>query len=297
MPNKPSLALISLGCDKNLVESERILGALSNGVFIVSDVNAADIVIINTCGFIQAAVDEAHEQINEVLNQRKLNAHVIVTGCFVQRFLHDLPPQYPDIHAFVADFAEVQKAVADLVGGTWNEGQWRVLSTPSHYAYLKIAEGCDNCCTYCTIPLIKGGLKSVPMDELLSEAAALAATGVKELILIAQDTAVYGRDIYGESRLPHLLQELAKIPAIKWLRLMYCYPEHISDGLVEEIAANPKVCKYLDMPIQHSSSSVLDRMGRKMDESGLRGLITRLRTRIPGIALRTTVITGFPGET
>ena len=300
---KLKIALISLGCDKNLVESERILGALSGGSYeFVPGEEDADVIIINTCGFIKDAADEALEHIASAL---ELGAKVVVTGCLVQRLADGdssdrgrspLQVEYPAA-SFVGDTGKLARIVSELTGVEAVQGVDRVLSTPPHYAYLKIAEGCDNNCSYCTIPLIKGGYKSVPVDVLVAEARSLAGGGVKELIIVAQDTAYYGTDLYGSPRIVQLLQELSSVGGIERLRLMYCYPEHITDELIYEIANNPKVCRYLDMPIQHSNGNILRKMGRNIDEDGLRDLVVRLRTAAPEIILRTTVMAGFPGET
>ncbi|MCL2702937.1 MAG: 30S ribosomal protein S12 methylthiotransferase RimO [Defluviitaleaceae bacterium] len=312
--NKPKIALISLGCDKNLVESERMLGSLGGGSYAFSPgEDDADIIIINTCGFIRDAADEAKEHIIRALELKASGPcrWVIVTGCLAQRHKDALLEEFPEIDGLVTDTSFIKKTVEELTGIEAERGASRILSTPAHYAYLKIAEGCDNACAYCAIPLIKGPFASRPMDELLEEAKSLADGGVKELIIIAQDTALYGKDLYGEPRIAPLLRELAKIDGIEWLRLMYCYPEHITGELIDEIAKNPKICHYLDMPVQHSNGDVLQRMGRLparagtegseqgrgMDENGLRDLIGRLRAAIPDIVLRTTVMAGFPGET
>jgi ribosomal protein S12 methylthiotransferase len=297
--NKPKIALISLGCDKNLVESERILGALGGGGYeLVPSEDDADIIIINTCGFIKSAADEAREHILGALDLKASGEcrHVIVTGCLVQRYREMPADEFPGVDAFVAETDKVKDVVSGLTGIPAIGGVGRVLSTPPHYAYLKIAEGCDNECSYCAIPLIKGSFRSIPIDFLLTEAQTLASGGVRELIIVAQDTASYGMDLYGEPRIDQLLRELAMIEDIVWLRLMYCYPEHLTEELIYEIANNPKICHYLDIPIQHSDGDVLSRMGRKMNDEGLRGLISRLRAEVPDIILRTTVMAGFPGE-
>ena len=299
-----SIALISLGCDKNLVESERILGTLSKGsyIFEVSE-EEAHIIIINTCGFIRAAEDEAREHIAKAAALKESGSclGIIITGCFAQRHKEKLLEEFPAIDKLVLNTEDLTAAAAELAGidpGKLNplSGNDRVLATPAHYAYLKIAEGCDNACAYCTIPLIKGRYKSVPMEELLEEARMLAGGGAKELVIIAQDTACYGMDLYGKSRIHELLRELSLIPGIEWLRVMYAYPEHITGDLIQEMCSNPKICHYLDMPIQHSNGNLLKRMGRASDEESLRSLIGKLRTAMPDIILRTTVMTGFPGE-
>lgn len=301
---KTSVALVSLGCDKNLVESETLLGALDSALYsFTTDESKADIIVVNTCGFIQPAAEEARERIGAALAYKAAGSckAVVVTGCLAQRYKERLSAEFPSADAVAVTTDEAVRAITAASGkqapaSTTNYGN-RILSTPKHYAYLKIAEGCDNRCAYCAIPLIKGPYRSRSMEELAEEAAALAKRGVKELILVAQDTALYGADLYGAPSLDRLLRRLSEIPGVRWLRILYCYPEHITPGLIAEIAHNPAVCKYIDMPIQHADSGVLSRMGRKMGEEGLRKLINSLRGAIPDIALRTTVLVGFPGET
>lgn len=303
--NKITLSLISLGCDKNLVESERALGLLNTGAYAFAPSEEdADVIIINTCGFIQAAVDEAREHISQALELKSEGSAkaVIVTGCMAQRYKERILQEFPEIDKIVYNTTDIPAAVTEALGRTSETGvntetSARILSTPGHYAYLKIAEGCDNHCAYCAIPLIKGPFKSRPIEELLAEAKTLAVGGVRELIIVAQDTSLYGTDIYGRKRLPELLRELSQITGVAWLRLMYCYPEHIDDALIDEMATNPKVCHYLDMPIQHCSGDVLRSMNRHTDAEGLRMLVSKLRGAMPDIILRTTVMTGFPGET
>lgn len=299
MQDKPVVALISLGCDKNLVESERMLFAIGGACVFCAEPEGADLIVINTCGFIRDATEEAREHIADALALKAGGCcrAVIVTGCAANRYSDELSADFPNIDKILTDTADLPAAIADIFNIDIPRQEGRILATPGHYAYLKIAEGCDNACAYCAIPMIKGPYKSQPMDTLLAEAEALAAGGVKELIIVAQDTAVYGADLYGEVRLVPLLRALSGIDAIRWIRLMYCYPEHIGDDLINEMSTNPKICKYLDMPIQHSGGDVLARMGRRMDEDALRALIARLRAAMPDIALRTTVMTGFPGET
>ncbi|MDR1703079.1 MAG: 30S ribosomal protein S12 methylthiotransferase RimO [Clostridiales bacterium] len=296
MEDKRTVSLISLGCDKNLVDSEALLGALSGeeSLIFTDDEEEARIIIINTCGFIKDAVDEASGHIQRALELKESGScqTVAVTGCMVQRYGERMLADFPGI-----DILEPMPVkLAERLGFKRDDNQGRALATPGHYAYLKIAEGCDNRCSYCAIPYIKGPYTSRPMEDIIEEAEKLAAGGVKELIIVAQDTALYGRDIYGKQRLNELINRLSEVESLRWLRLMYCYPEHITDELIAAMAGNPKVCHYLDMPIQHAAGNILRAMGRKTDGSGLRALIDRLRAAMPDIILRTTVMTGFPGE-
>jgi len=304
------IALISLGCDKNLVDSEVALGQLAqNGALFTNNQAEAAVIIINTCGFLQDAVDEARQAILEAVElKRKSCRAVIVTGCYAQRYADKIMDEFDvDGIAGVGEYDKISQIVASAMqesGGVFVARQsfdeslytGRILSTPHHYAYLKIAEGCDNFCTYCTIPKIRGPYRSRSMESLLDEARVLVASGVKELILIAQDTALYGVDNYGKQRLHELLAELAKIEGIRWMRLMYCYPEHITDELIAEMARNDRVVPYLDMPVQHASDKILKLMGRKSTQAGILAAIGKLRADIPQITLRTTLITGFPQE-
>lgn len=305
---KIKVALVSLGCDKNLVESEVMLGLINEagGLYELAPVlETADCIVINTCGFIKAAVDEAEEHIQNAVSLKGSGAckAVVAAGCMAQRFADRILKDFPQIDAIVANtdgiVTELNRVFGITGGAAAGPAEYskRVLSTPGHYAYLKIAEGCDNCCAYCSIPIIKGSYKSRARERIISEAETLAARGVKELILVAQDTSLYGVDLYGESILHSLVGDLSKINGIEWIRIMYTYPEHITDGLIAEIAANPKVCRYLDIPVQHCSSKILKLMGRSSSYEELRGIIQKLRAVIPDISLRTTVITGFPGET
>lgn len=291
------VVLISQGCDKNRVDSEVMLGALAAGGYVfVADLDLADVIIINTCGFLKEAVGEAREAIDEAVKAKRHGScrAIIVTGCAAQRYKQEITDDYPEIDA-VLGVNEYDRLKDFFAGLDWSEG--RVLSTPSHYAYLKIAEGCDKTCTYCTIPKIRGPYKSREIDSLIAEASVLVKSGVKELILVAQDTTLYGVDIYGKPMLDELLRQLSKIENLNWLRLLYCYPEHIYPQLVAEISKNPKVLPYIDMPIQHASDAILRLMGRKSNQAQLREIIADLRRAVPGITLRTTLITGFPSET
>ncbi len=306
------IGMISLGCPKNQVDAEMMLSSLcEEGFEIVGEVEGADIVIINTCGFIGDAKKEAIDTILEVcqLKDEGLVGGVVVTGCLAQRYKEEIMNEIPEVDAVIgiganADIASVCRDVIaskkvnlfppklslTLEGG-------RVLTTPSHYAYLKIAEGCSNCCTYCAIPKIRGKFRSRQMENIIAEAKSLAENGVKELIVVAQDTTKYGIDLYGELKLAELLTELCKIDGIEWIRTLYCYPESITDELIEVMAREDKICKYIDIPLQHCDGSVLKRMNRRGDRESLTALIGKLRDRIPEIVIRTTFIVGFPGET
>lgn len=302
--------MVSLGCDKNLVDSEVMLGLLHKaGHEITNDEHEAEAVVINTCAFIKDAQEESINTIIEYGELKKTGSlkKLIVTGCLSQRYKDDILAELPEIdtivgaanydaivdaissdeeHSFVTDINYMPEAV----GG-------RIVTTGASMAYLKIAEGCGKMCTYCAIPYIRGKYRSIPMEQLLASAKELAAQGVKELILVAQETTLYGVDLYGEKTLSKLLHELCKIEEIKWIRLMYCYPEEITDELIDTIAEEEKVCHYLDIPIQHSEDSVLRHMGRRTCKKDIVELIAKLRMRIPDIAIRTTLIAGFPGET
>ncbi len=308
------ISFVSLGCDKNLVDSEIMLGLIDEGGHtIISDSSEADIIIINTCGFIMDATEEGIDTILELASYKKDGkcSGLIVTGCMAERYREQIFEELPEVDAVVGvgDFQEIVQVI-DRVSN--NEkvtlitdsnkrlsetlSHKRILSTAGHFAYLKIAEGCDNHCTYCTIPSIRGKFRSRTMESLVEEARILVAKGVRELIIVAQDTALYGTDIYGEKRLHILLQQLKEIEELQWIRLMYCYPEHIYDELIEEMASNDKVCNYIDMPIQHSNDKILKLMGRRSNESQLREVIKKLRDKVSGITIRTTLIVGFPYE-
>ena len=302
--------MVSLGCDKNLVDSEAMLGLIRReGHTIVNGAEDAEVIVINTCGFISGAVRESIGTALELAQYKASGScrALIVAGCMVTRYKDEILAELPEADA-ILETNELPR-IMDVINGLTDSPAPetaddpdefyinRVLSTHAGYAYLKIAEGCDNRCSYCTIPQIKGPYRSRPMEGLIAEAEKLAAQGVRELILVAQDTTFYGADLYGQPSLDVLLGKLSDIPDISWIRIMYAYPENVTDALIDEISANSKVCDYLDIPLQHASDSVLKRMGRRGDESDLRALIGRLRSVIPGIALRTTLITGFPGET
>ena len=307
------ICCVSLGCDKNLVDTERMLGALNReGYEFTDDEQAADIIIINTCCFIN---DAKEESVNTILEMAQLKQEgqvkaLIVTGCMAQRYQEEIFKEIPEVDAILGTSAldEILNVIKEALAGKQAKEfrsldrlpcmkAPRVLTTGGHYAYLKIAEGCDKHCTYCIIPSLRGSYRSIPMEELIEEARSLGAEGVKELILVAQETTLYGVDLYGSKRLPALLKELFKVSVIQWIRLQYSYPEEITQELIDTIAKEEKICHYLDIPIQHASDSVLRRMGRKTTRKKLEELIGNLREQIPDIALRTTLISGFPGET
>ncbi len=312
MKNKKIL-FISLGCDKNLVDSEVMLGILADRGFEMTDTeDDADIIIINTCCFINDAKEESVNTILEMAEYKKNGPcrALIVTGCLAQRYKQEIVDEIPEVDAVIgtSKYDEIFDAVEQALKGSHfldvddlerlpSVPGKRILTTGGHYAHLKIAEGCDKHCTYCIIPKIRGNYRSVPMEQLLSEAASLAGQGVKELILVAQETTLYGMDLYGKKSLHILLQELAKIKGIRWIRILYCYPEEIYPELIETIKTEKKVCHYLDMPIQHASDAILKRMGRRTTKEQLKETVALLRKEIPDIVLRTTLIAGFPGET
>ena len=308
------LLFISLGCDKNLVDSEVMLGLLSErGYEITNDEQDADVIVINTCCFINDAKTESIETIlemSELKKTGKLKA-LIVAGCLAERYKDEFRKEMSEVDAILGttSFDKIVEAVDEALGGR-NEEIFesidhlpdtskveRVVTTGSYMAYLKIAEGCDKHCTYCIIPSVRGKFRSVPMEKLIQEATNLAKRGVKELVLVAQETTLYGKDLYGEKKLPELLHKLAEIEGIEWIRLLYCYPEEITDELIETMATEPKVCHYIDMPIQHSQDTILKRMGRRTSTEQLKEVVQKLRTAMPDIAIRTTLISGFPGET
>lgn len=307
------ILLISLGCDKNLVDTEEMLGLLaSRGHEMTDDEEQADAVIINTCCFIHDAKEESIQNILEMAEYKKKGSlkALIVAGCLAQRYRQEILDEIPEVDVVLGTTAYGQildaldAALAGQGGVRLSSLQElpfvetkRQVTTGGHYAYLKIAEGCDKHCTYCIIPKIRGPFRSVPMERLLKEAGELAEQGVKELILVAQETTLYGKDIYGEKRLPALLRELCRIKGIRWIRLLYCYPEEITDALIQVIKEEPKVCHYLDIPIQHASDAILKRMGRRTTKKEIKETVEKLRREIPDICLRTTLITGFPGET
>lgn len=307
------ILFVSLGCDKNLVDTEMMLGQLlQKGYEFTDDETEADIVVVNTCCFIGDAKEESINVLLEMAELRKsgqLKA-LVAAGCLAQRYKEEIQTEIPEVDAIVGTTAidAIVEAIDEVLKGFAKNhyadldakpltGVRRVMTTGGHFAYLKIAEGCNKYCTYCIIPKVRGNFRSVPMENLVAEAKELADKGVKELILVAQETTLYGVDLYGEKSLPKLLHELGQIPGIFWIRILYCYPEEITDELIEAIKTEPKVCHYLDIPVQHASDNVLKRMGRRTNQAQLREMVEKLRTEIPDICLRTTLITGFPGET
>lgn len=308
-----NILFISLGCDKNLVDSEVMLGLLDKeGYSIVDEESQADIIIINTCCFIHDAKEESIQTILEMAEYKKEGRLkvLIVTGCLAQRYQQEILTEIPEVDAVLGTSAydkivqAIEQSLAGHAGVTMESLEAlpvvetnRLVTTGGHYAYLKIAEGCDKHCTYCIIPKIRGNYRSVPMERLIEEARVLADQGVKELIVVAQETTLYGKDIYGEKSLHKLLKELCRISGIRWIRILYCYPEEIDDSLIQVMKEEEKICNYLDLPIQHASDEILKRMGRRTSKEQLTQTIRKLRKEIPDIALRTTLITGFPGET
>ncbi|WP_405375202.1 30S ribosomal protein S12 methylthiotransferase RimO [Pseudobutyrivibrio sp.] len=305
---------VSLGCDKNLVDSEHMLGDLiDHGYTICDDEAEADIIVVNTCSFIADAMEESIQNIIDMgayKTEGNLKA-LIVTGCLAQRFTDEILADLPEVDAIIGtnSYDELLNTIdkvlenkgikpvvkKDLVGLP-RDGR-RVLTTGGHFAYLKIAEGCNKRCTYCIIPYIRGDYRSVPMEQVIAEAKQLAADGVQELIVVAQETTVYGVDLYGKKSLPDLLHKLCEIDGIKWIRILYAYPEEITDELIDCMASEPKICHYIDMPIQHCNDDILKKMGRKTNKADIMAIASRLRQAMPDISLRTTLICGFPGET
>ena len=307
------ILFISLGCDKNLVDTEVMLGMLaSRGYEMTNDEQEADIIVINTCCFIHDAKEESIQNILEMAEYKKNGSAkaLIVTGCKAERYRQEILDEIPEVDEVLGTTAydrsldavdaalagQHEVMTADLDALPLPETK-RLVTTGGHFAYLKIAEGCDKHCTYCIIPKIRGNFRSVPMERLLKEAQDLAEQGVKELILVAQETTLYGKDLYGEKSLPKLLRELCKISGIRWIRILYCYPEEITDELIQVMKEEPKICHYLDLPIQHANDTILKRMGRRTSKQELIDIVQKLRKEIPDICLRTTLITGFPGET
>lgn len=306
------VGMVSLGCSKNLVDSERMLYKLKqNGYELVTEPGLADIAVVNTCGFIKAAKEEAIETILELaaLKADGTLKKIVITGCLTERYREEAAELFPEADAVIGignnkDIVDIlndvmsgervvkfgSKLDAEMTGD-------RIISTLPFFTYLKIAEGCSNCCTYCAIPMIRGKYRSVPMEDVLAEAKKLAENGITELVVIAQDTSRYGEDLYGESKLPELLRELCKIEGLKWIRTLYCYPERITDELLDTIASEEKLVKYLEIPIQHCDGDILSAMNRWGDEEKLEALFAHIRSKIPNVILRTTLITGFPGET
>lgn len=306
------LLFISLGCDKNLVDSEMMMGLLHDrGYEFTDNEEEADIIVINTCGFINDAKEESINTILEMAKYKENNLKaLIVAGCLVERYKNEILQELPEIDAIVGTtafdkicdvvddvLADKKHNVLESINKMCRPDVNRIITTGGYYSYLKIAEGCDKHCTYCSIPMIRGAYRSVPMEDLVKEAEYLAGNGVKELIIVAQEITVYGKDLYGEKKLPELLHRLCKVPGIQWIRLLYCYPEEITDELIETIRDEKKICHYIDMPIQHASDKILKAMGRRTNNAELRNIISKLRKEIPDICLRTTLITGFPGET
>ena len=304
---------ISLGCDKNLTDSEEMLGMLvENGYEITNDETEAEVIVINTCAFIHDAKEESVNTILEMARYREEGTckALLVTGCLAQRYKEEIVGEIPEVDAVLgtASYDEIIKALNQVFSGESflefkdinslpKHSRKRVITTGGYFEYLKIAEGCDKHCTYCIIPKLRGNFRSIPMEQLLSQAEYLAEQGVRELILVAQETTVYGKDLYGEKSLHILLKKLCQIPGIQWIRVLYCYPEEIYPELIQTMKEEPKICHYLDLPIQHCSDRILKRMGRRTTKQELVDIVETLRREIPDIILRTTLITGFPGET
>ena len=302
------ILFVSLGCDKNLVDSEKMLGMLQEKGYTFTDDEAeADVVVVNTCCFIGDAKEESINtllQMGELKDSGQVKA-LIAAGCLAQRYREEIQKEIPQVDAIIGTTAidEIVAALEEILAGQKQNHYEdinaapvtetnRVVTTGGHFAYLKIAEGCDKHCTYCIIPKVRGNYRSVPMESLLKEARELADKGVRELILVAQETTLYGVDLYGKKELPRLIHELAQIPGIYWIRILYCYPEEITDELISVMAENPKICHYIDIPIQHSENEILRRMGRKTSREDIVSLVSKLRTAMPDIAIRTTLISG-----
>lgn len=307
------VGMVSLGCPKNQCDAELMMRKIHEaGYKLVEEAGLADVVVINTCGFIQSAKEEAVEEIMEAINRKNdgINKKIIITGCLAQRYTKQMEEEFPEVDCVMGlgCNGDIVKAIKEVLAdkrviwespeGKYNdlEGE-RLMSTMPHYAYLRVADGCDNRCSYCAIPYIRGGFRSRPMENLVAEAKKLAKDGVRELVLVAQDTTRYGQDIYGRLALPELLNKLCEIEGIKWIRLLYCYPDRITDELIDTVAKQEKVLPYMDVPIQHCNRDVLRAMNRTGDEQTLWDLFAKMRNKIPGLVLRTTLITGFPGET
>lgn len=301
--------LISLGCDKNLVDSEVMLGLLNKaGHQLTNDETEADVVVVNTCAFISDAKEESINTIIEMGELKKTGKlkKLIVAGCLSQRYKDEIMKELPEIDVIIGatNYNKIveaigtdEESIVDDINYTPRPIAERIVTTNASMAYFKIAEGCNKLCTYCIIPHIRGRYRSMPMDSLIASAEKLASDGIKELVLVAQETTLYGVDLYGEKKLPELLTKLSEIEGIEWIRLLYCYPEEITDELIEVMATNPKICHYVDIPIQHSENAILKRMGRRTSREDIVELVGRLRTAMPDIAIRTTLISGFPGET
>ena len=321
-----NVVLVTLGCDKNTADSERMLGLIDSSDYnLTSDPDEADVAVVNTCCFIESATQESIDKLLELaqLKEGRLK-YLICTGCMAQRYKEQIEKEIPEVDAFIGTMSldSIVDVIDELKSKETSDNSQiidtnskvmrfeeldapypdrtiisRVVTERPYLEYLKIADGCDKRCTYCAIPYFKGKYKSIPMEAIISEAKVLADSGVKELILVAQETTYYGVDLYGEKKLHELLRELSKIDGIEWIRLLYAYPEEIYDELIDEMARNPKVLHYIDMPIQHTEDDVLRRMGRRIDNAGIRNVVEKLRTKMPDIIIRTTIITGFPGET
>ena len=316
-----NIGFVSLGCSKNLIDTEMMIGIFKDNNFnIVNDPSKADVIVVNTCGFIESAKEEAINTILEMAEYKKKGKCkvLIATGCLVERYKEDLEKALPEVDIFLkySDYAEekgksaeifketlkdiytiIEKSDNNKLENTELDFMNRVVTTGEQYAYLRIAEGCDNRCTYCAIPYIRGAFVSRKIEDIVKEAEMLVASGRKELILIAQDTSKYGKDIYGKAKLAELLKELCKIKELKWIRFLYTYPEDITDELIQVVKENDKICKYFDIPIQHISNKVLKRMNRKCTGESIKNTIAKLRKEIPEVVIRTTVMVGFPGET
>ena len=315
----PAVYVESLGCDKNLVDSEVMLGLLQEaGYTFTDDCHAAEVILVNTCAFIGDAKEESINTILRLAGEKEDGCCrvLIAAGCLAERYKDEILEEMPEIDGVVgtASYDHIVSVIDEALKAK-NESRddkirafedtsrlperrgRRILTTGGHYAFLKIAEGCDKCCAYCAIPMVRGHYRSVPMEDILAEAEDLALRGVKELILVAQETTLYGRDLYGKKMLPELIRKLAAIPEIRWIRLLYGYPEEITDELIDLMAEEPKFCHYLDLPIQHASDEILKKMGRMTTEADVRAIIAKLREKVPDIALRTTLMSGFPGET
>ncbi len=306
------VGMVSLGCPKNQCDAELMLAKIADaGYKIVNEAGLADVVVINTCGFIQSAKEEAIEEIMEAINRKNdgINKKIIVTGCLAERYQQQMDEEFPEIDAVlgIAKNDDIVEAINSVLLDKrviafgdklcHNMEGKRLQSTLPHYAYLRIADGCSNCCSYCAIPMIRGKMRSRKMENIIEEAKTLANDGVKELVIVAQDVTAYGIDLYKKYALAELLKELCRIDSIKWIRLLYCYPERITDELIEVIKTEKKVLNYIDVPIQHCNDEILKAMNRKSDKKSLTELFEKLRREIPDIVLRTTLITGFPGET
>ncbi len=305
MKQNMKVGFVSLGCSKNLVDTEMMIGLFKkNGYDIVNNPEVADIIVINTCGFMESAKEEAINTMLEMAEFKKDNCkYLIVTGCLVERYKDELIKAIPEVDLFIkfSEYETIWKQIDNLINSNIKDGKLefldRVISTGKNYAYLRIAEGCNNFCTFCAIPYIRGRFKSRKIEDILQEAKKLADDGIKELIVIAQDTTKYGIDIYGKPELAKLLHELSKIDGIEWIRFLYAYPETITDELIEEVKNNEKICKYFDIPMQHISDNILKKMNRKSTGASIKNLISKLRKEIPEVIIRSTLMVGFPGET